>query len=506
MEKPLKSTKKEPVEDENDTVGVLRLPPLVLLCQSSLPLVNLIEKTRRHLDYAQKSADRFVHVITRPSERFPTRTGYMDFQQICGCAHPAKGDCSECGDRKYPDRAAISHPFLDVQRYRSRLNELMRFEFKSGREAKEAYTYFNSLNEWHNIIGVRDHFVKHYSCIEEAMFAIKLRYNQRHDLPAPEELHYQQKQLHHVPLIGTPDTTTTDAFLADNAESDSASASQEVPDYMAALPKLFPGKEYCSWIFAPDALSSTTHDVSEIQGARDNYTLHYIYTHPPSKPEIASYLNAAFHPPPSLAQAMLHATRRTLSQGSIIDPDTRQAKRVREFVSDRRTRSGVLKVRKQASIRSLAMLQRNIKNYEDTTPAVSMNPDERAERRKRFADNANLLHKFQTGFPTLILVADTTILEARLDYIITPHPKYINVFFLKTPVGNTRARLPALDIATVSRRLPLDDADEDSRDTTQSSPSSGSEDENVNADSESDSDTLHEMTDEDWEAIEFHIA
>lgn len=483
----------EEAEAEDDKVGVLRLPPLVLLCQSSLPLVNLIEKTRRHLNYAQKSVDRFVHIIKKPDGRMPTTTGYLDFQQICGCAHPAKDDCSECGDRKYPDRSRISHPFLDEQRYRSRLNELMRFEFKSGSDAKEAYTYFNSLNEWHNIIGVRDYFVSNYPCINEAMFAIKLRYNQHHGIPKPEELQYQQKQNHQVPLIGTPDTSTTEVFLADNAQSDSASESGEIPDYMAKLPNLFPGKEYCSWIFAPDALPSTTHDVSEAHVARDNYTLHYIYTHPPSRPEIATYLNSAFHPPPSLAQAMLHATRRTVSQGSIIDPDTRQARRVREFVSDRRSRSGILKVRKQASIRSLAMLQRNIKDYEDTRSAVSVDTDKRPERRKRFEDNEELLYKFQMGFPTLILVADTTVLEARSDYIITPHPKYINVFFLKTHVGPTRVRLPALDLAASAVR----DRSEESTTTT---TSSSDDDDDVDRDSESDN--TGEMTKEDWEAFD----
>jgi hypothetical protein len=164
--------------------------------------------------------------------------------------------------------------------------------------------------------------------------------------------------------------------------------------------------------------------------------LHYVYAEIPTITEALRYLELVFAPPPPLYQAIIGAVRRSVSQGHI--PGPRHKKRASYRVVQRRATANQFSVRKKPSQRTFALLQQNNQRYEkekeQQAGEAESDQDDRARRHKRIGKHPDIGERFRRGFPMMIFVSDSPILERRIDYHIRQDDRYVNVFHLSTPI------------------------------------------------------------------------
>lgn len=322
------------------------------------------------------------------------------FAEFLGGAHPKREDCAVCCGAASKD----FDPFIDQESYAWQLEILQDMKFDTPQQAIDCYTFFNMLWDWRRREAVRNYFIDNYSVISEAITDIGLAFS----------LDIVKKRR------GQPINSGENCDLED--------------------PKLRP---YCSSVYVPRLANGTI----------DDYGMHFVDVKLPLHSEIFTYLSQMLNPSPDFAaNLVVTRKRRTASneearkiRSDIAKKMMPRSKSVNRIPGASPNKSSPQKnsVRRQASApsrvnpslklkRTAAMTHAN-KEASQKRQLECDTEDPRPGRGERLKKFPELKKQFEMGFPRIILVSDSPVLEMRNDYVVKRNKKYCNVFSIKTP-------------------------------------------------------------------------
>lgn len=397
-------------------------------------------KTAERLLYHRDTPRR---VVSANREKItPHRKGNPEvtFSSLFGCAHPKKEQCMVCAG----EACETFDEFVNERTYGKQLEVLQKMRPDTFQEADDNYTFFNMLWDIRRRQAVQDYLIETYPIISDRIHDIKLtfrydlsRWNQRHASSQPHE-----------------------DFVFDPEET----GGEDV--------KL---KPYCNWIYVP-RLDTTDED---------HYGIHFVDVTLPLLTQTVTYLTQMLNPRREFVAQLLSvspndtrkddsvrkAKRETIQnilphQRRSSSPARSQADSMKRGislpdVSISKTNSSHIMV-KQKSDSSLAVRHRRLHSPHRKTSNTTLKlkrtlamkngneevaqkrelerfiSDPRPAREERLKKFPELKKMFERGFPRIILISDSPVLEKRPDYKIRANKKYSNVFSLETPKTRTR--------------------------------------------------------------------